>query len=300
MYRFIITTIVLLLLAGVLMAQTAQDADEATPEEAEELSLEAIVAAISDSLMQQREQQVREEFGFSNRDKLADVAEILEIQNVAKWKSYLKLDPANEALDSMTLSNLGITPYQAVLAKQFSVYGFTELSFFSEISERESIPIKKLRELVGLKSLDKSKDHTSLQVLGVDPAHLDSLITDFHEQSVPYGLSLTLVGMLIVFGALLVTSIVVNQLQIVNKQPKAKSKAETVSTSKEDKGKPVPAPKMHDRNAVAAAIMALHIYETGIKEKKRLMLTFKRTPTNQWRASQVLEMPNRQLFRSRR
>ncbi len=286
----------LLLLAGVLMAQVNQATKDVTPEEAEELSLEAIIAAISDSLMQQREQDIRKEFGFSNRDKLAEVAEILEIQNVPRWKSYLKLDPANEALDSMTLSNLGITPYQAFLAKQFSIHGFTELSFFSEISERESVPIKKLRELVGLQSLDKSKDHTSLQVLGVDPAHLDSLITKFHDQSVPYGLSLTLVGMSITFSALFITSFVVSQLRIVNKKPKTEETPLVI----DHKGKLVADKKIQDRNAVAAAIMALHIYETGIKEKKKMMLTFKRTPTNQWRASQVLEMPNRELFRFRR
>ncbi|HAN40957.1 MAG TPA: hypothetical protein DCQ12_03440 [Candidatus Cloacimonas sp.] len=296
MSRYIITTIILLLLAGVLMAQPAQAESGVTPEEAEELSLEAIVAAISDSLMQQREQEVREEFGFGPRDRLADVAEILEVQNVAKWKSYLKLDPANEALDSITLSNLGITPYQAVLAEQFSIHGFTELSYFSEISERESVPIKKLRELVGLSSLDKRQDNTSLQVLGVDPAHLDSLITEFHEESVPYGLSLTLVGMLIVFSALLVTSIVVSQLRIVNKKPKTEEMPMVI----DQKGKLVAERKTQDRNEVAAAIMALHMYETGIKERRKMMLTIKRTPTNQWRTSQVLEMPNRELFRFRR
>lgn len=294
MYRFIITTIVLLLLAGVLMAQGAPD------EEIEELSLEELVAAISDSLLQQRELEIREEFGFTNRDKLADVAEILEIQDVAKWKKYLKLEPANEALDSMSLSNLGITPYQALLARQYSVFGFTELSTFAEISERECMPIKIMREKLGLNSQDNSHDHSSLQAMGVRPAAMDSLITEFNDNSIPYGLSLTLVGMTVTFAALFVTSIVVNQLQIVNKKPKAKAKTEEVATATEGKAKPVPAPKMHDRNAVAAAIMALHIYETGIKEKKKLMLTFKRTPTNQWRASQVLEMPNRQLFRSRR
>ena len=80
MSRYIITTIVLLLLAGVLMAQVNQATKDVTPEEAEELSLEAIIAAISDSLMQQREQDIRKEFGFSNRDKLAEVAEILKFR----------------------------------------------------------------------------------------------------------------------------------------------------------------------------------------------------------------------------
>lgn len=298
MSRYIIITIVLLLLAGVLMAEPAQAEPEVAPEEVEELNLEAIFAATPDTLWDKREQEVIEEYGFGNRNKLIEVAVILEVDNVAKWKRYLKLEPENEALDDMSLSNLGITPYQAVLAKQFSIYGFTELSHFSEISERESVPIKKLRELVGLKSLDKSKDHTSLQVLGIEPAHLDSLITEFHEQSIPYGLSLTLVGMSITFTALFITSFVVSRLQIVNRKPKDEVEEAPVET--DTKIQPVAKKKIQDRNEVAAAIMALYIYETGIKERRKMMLTFKRTPTNQWRASQVLEMPNRELSRLRR
>ena len=294
MYRFIIITILLLLLAGVLMAQETPD------EEVEEISLEELVAAISDSLLQQREQEIREEFGYSNRDKLADVAEILGVgpEDMAKWKTYLKLEPGNEALNSMTLLNLGITPYQALLATQYVDYGFTELSTFAEISERKSMPIKIMREKLGLSSQDKTHDNSSLQALKIRPAAVDSLITRFKNNALPYGLSLTLVGMTITFAALLITSIVVNQLQMVNRNPKAKK--EEAVTATDSKSKPVAVKRMHDRNAVAAAIMALHIYETGIKEKKKQMLTFKRTPTNQWRASQVLEMPNRQLFRSRR
>jgi len=297
MSRYIITTIILLLLAGVLMAQPAQPTPEEL-EEIEELSLEELVAAISDSLLEKRELEIREEFGFTNKDKLGDVARILEIEDVPKWKRYLKLEPENEALNSMSLSNLGITPYQALLARQYSIYGFTELSTFSEISERECLPIKIMREKLGLNSQDKSCDNYSLQAMGVSPAAVDSMITEFNDNSVPYGFSLTLVGMTITFSALFITSFVVSQLQIVNK--KRKPKEEEATEEIEQKAKPVETKRIQDRNEVAAAIMALHMYETGIKERRKMMLTIKRTPTNQWRASQVLEMPNRELFRFRR
>lgn len=279
------------------MAQPAQPTPEEL-EEIEELSLEELVAAISDSLLEKRELEIREEFGFTNKDKLGDVARILEIEDVPKWKRYLKLEPENEALNSMSLSNLGITPYQALLARQHSIYGFTELSTFSEISERECLPIKIMREKLGLNSQDKSCDNYSLQAMGVSPAAVDSMITEFNDNSVPYGFSLTLVGMTITFSALFITSFVVSQLQIVNK--KRKPKEEEATEEIEQKAKPVETKRIQDRNEVAAAIMALHMYETGIKERRKMMLTIKRTPTNQWRTSQVLEMPNRELFRFRR
>lgn len=298
MSRYIIITIMLLLLAGVLLAQPAQAEPEVDPEELEELNLEAIQAATPDTLWDKREQEVIEEYGFSDRNKLIEVAVLLEIDNVAKWKRYLKLEPENEALDEMSLNKLGITPYQALLARQYSIYGFTEHSTFAEISERECLPIKIMREKLGLNSQDKSYDNYSLQAMGVSPAAVDSLITEFNDNSVPYGFSLTLVGMTITFAALFITSFVVSRLQIVNRKPKDEVEEAPVET--DPKIQPVAKKKIQDRNEVAAAIMALHIYETGIKERRKMMLTFKRTPTNQWRASQVLEMPNRELSRLRR
>jgi Na+-transporting methylmalonyl-CoA/oxaloacetate decarboxylase gamma subunit len=288
----------LLLLAGVLLAQPAQAEPEVDLEELEELNLEAIQAATPDTLWDKREQEVIEEYGFSNRNKLIEVAVLLEIDNVAKWKRYLKLEPENEALDEMSLSKLGITPYQALLARQYSIYGFTEHSTFAEISERECLPIKIMREKLGLNSQDKSYDNYSLQAMGIRPAAVDSLITEFNDNSVPYGFSLTLVGMTITFAALFITSFVVSRLQIVNRKPK--DEVEEAPAETDPKIQPVAKKKIQDRNEVAAAIMALHMYETGIKERRKMMLTFKRTPTNQWRASQVLEMPNRELSRLRR
>jgi hypothetical protein len=66
------------------------------------------------------------------------------------------------------------------------------------------------------------------------------------------------------------------------------------------KGKLVSKPGDLDRNLIAAAITALHLYKQGIEERRRLLLTFKRTPTNQWRASAILNMPNRTILRQRR
>ena len=287
MYRIIFLALLLSFCLCWLQAQEV---------ETEELSLEASIAAISDSLLNQRELEVRKEYGFTDKDELIVVAELLEIKDIPKWKSYLKIEVANKALESMSLNKLGITPYQALLAKHYSIYGFTELSSFVEISDRLNIPIKKLREMAGLKSLDKSKDNTSLQALEIDPATVNEMIEKFRKESLPYSLSLTLVGMLIVFGALLFTSIIISQLSVVNKKTKMEERALVIDRS----GKLIKNPIIQDHNAVAAAIIALHIYETGIKEKRKLMLTFKRTPTNQWRASQVLEMPNKEIFRARR
>ncbi len=287
MSRYLLILFVTLLMVTGLQAQAQESGG---------LELQSSMAAASDSLVKQRELEVRSEFGFSETDQLDEVAKLLEIKDLDRWKSYLGLEPANKVLDNMNLRKLGITPYKALLAKQFSIYGFTELTTLAELASLKNIPIKKLRNLVGIASLERATDGFSLQALELDPARMDSLATEFDKATLPYGISVTLVGMLIVFTALLVTSIIIGQLMHVNKKPKMEDRHLVIDRS----GKLVSGHHQIDPNVVAAAITALHLYETGIQERRRLLLTFKRTPTNQWRASQVLEMPNRELFRSRR
>jgi len=287
MSRNILILLVPLLMISGLHAQT----QEATAQD-----LQSSIAAASDSLVKQRELEVRSEYGFSETDQLDEVAKLLGIKDLARWKSYLGIEPANKVLDKMSLRKLGITPYKALLAKQFSIYGFTELTTMLELASLRNVPIKKLRNLVGINSLERGKDGFSMQALELDPAHMDSLTQQFNQGTLPYGLSVTAVGMLIVFSALLITSIIIGQLMRVNKKPRLEDRHLVIDRS----GKLVSGHHNIDPDVVAAAITALHLYKTAIQERRRLLLTFKRTPTNQWRASQVLEMPNRELFRSRR
>lgn len=262
----------------------------------EQSDLQSSIAAVSDSLIRQRELEVRSEYGFSDADQLGEVATLLNIKHLDRWKSYLNIEPANKVLDRMSLRKLGITPYRALLAQQYSIYGFTELTTLSELAALKNIPIKKLRTMVAIPSLDRSKDAFSLQALELTPARADSLTQQFTDATLPYGMSVTIVGVLIVFSALLITSIIIGQLVHVNKKPKLEDRHLVIDRS----GKLKSHGQHIDPNVIAAAITALHLYQQNIQERRKLMLTFKRTPTNQWRASQVLEMPNRELFRSRR
>lgn len=247
-------------------------------------------------LLEQREKDLQDEYGYRDTDTLKEVAKALNVSDIVKWKQYLNVEPDNPNLDNSSLRKLDITRYRAFLAKQYSDYDFTEISTLTEISAVNSVPIKKLRTLLGLPSLSKSRDGSSLQALGLDIASVDSLIAEFKHDVLPYGLSVTLVGMLVVFIALFITSIIISQLIHLNKKPKTEDKRLVIDS----RGKLIVAPDHLSNNLIAAAITALHIYKTSIEERRRLALTFKRTPTNQWRASGVIDMPNRELFRSRR
>lgn len=266
------------------------------PEQQSPAEMSLQLQALSDSLLQLREKEISTQFGFRNTDKLNDVAKKLEVENIEQWKRFLELEPGNKALDNMSWNELGISPYRALLARQYSIFGFTELSTLSEVAELKRLPIKKLRQHLGLDPLSRSRDRLSLQALETDPEAVVEFAREFNADRLSYGFSVTGVGMLVVFSALLLTSIIISQLKRVNHKADAKDQTIVIGHN----GKVISRPKDMNQNLIAAAITALHLYKHGIEERRRLLLTFRRTPTNQWRASGMLDMPNRVNLRQRR
>lgn len=278
--------IILLLIAGVCLA--AQEIDLSEIEGFEN------IAALIDSLSQAREQSIFAEYGFRDTDILSYAAEKLEIEpeNYNKWKAALGLEPANKTLDNMPLRRLEITPYRALLAKQTLHYGYNELSTLVEISESLVFPIKRLKRELDLDPLDKKYNNRSIQSLNVSVDRIQQIENEFQENYLKYGASLTLVGMLVVFFALLITSLIISQFVHLNrtKSPKA---TPTIKIAPD--GKVKSAPKTLSQGVIVAAIAALHIHQEEIEAKRRMVITFRRTPANQWRASSMLNMPNKDL-----
>ena len=259
--------------------------------------IDPIEQTIYDSLALVREKEILSEYGFRDTATLAEVAEKLQIKDIASWKKYLGLEPYNEKLDKMSLRKLGITPYKALLAKQYSVYGFTELSTLDEVASVLNMPIKKIKQKIGLEKPNSQQwDSYSLQSLNVTPEDIIKIEQEFNEQSMNYGLNVTLVGMLTVFTALLITSIIVGQLNLLNRPPKKEKADLKISPG----GKVRAASATLNQNVIAALVTAVMLHEQTLEDQRKIALTFKRTPTNQWRANAMLNMPNREMNNRRR
>jgi len=254
-------------------------------------------SGIADSTMVQREKEIKSEYGFEETDKVSEVFQKLEIKDSARWKTYLGFEVDNRAIDSMTLGQLGITPYKALLAKQYSIYGFTELSTLAEVGVSLSMPIKKLKMMLGIAKPNSPKyDNSSLQTLDITPERVQQVADEFKAHTLEYGFSITGVGMSIVFLALLITSLIVGQLKHLNREKKAKAAELKLSPG----GKVLAASATLNQDIIVALITTLHIHQQSIEEKRKLALTYRRTPANQWRASSFLRMPNREITLTRK
>lgn len=282
--RKLLILIALSLMLGGLFAQAPAPAAVASP-------------AISDSLAEQKKLEILDEYGIRETSTLLETAKILELENIQRFKHLLNLEESNDKLDSRTLRQLGITPYEAFLASQKINYGFSELNNLTEVAAVLHIPIKKLKSMLGepIDPLTKEHDLRSLQSLNLSPERLMEIKDEFEQDRVPYGFSLTLVGMLVVFSALLITSIVIAQLRHLQAEKKKDLPVIKVSAT----GKVIKAPSGVSSDIIVAAVSALYIYEYTIKERRRIQLTFNRSKTNQWRSSAILSMPNREFTRKR-
>ena len=285
-------TIFSLLLLALCLALTAQEVEQPSFED-----LQLQIQAMSDSLLKLRESEVVSAYGFKETDKLTDVAAKLEISDLEHWKEYLGIEPKNEVLDKMSLRKLGITPFRAFLAQQYSIHGFTELSTLSELAAIKSVPVKKLRAWAGLSSSDKRFDNNSLQALGKTPAELEEFVGKFRSEMLNYGLTITVFGVLVVFFALSITALVISQLKRLNKEPKKKQEQVIVA---DKQGKVISHPQDLNMDIIAAAITALHMHKQNIEDRRRLLLTFRRQRADQWHSSAVLSMPNLRFLRKRR
>lgn len=252
--------------------------------------------AAADSIALVREQEIASEFGFRDSNTLQDVAQKLKISNIKDWKQALNLESENLALDAMTLRKLGITPYRAFLAKQSVLYGYNERSTLSEVSATLNMPIQKLKLMLGYDDpLNKYPDRMSLQALEIDLDTIREISIDFNDNITGYAGSVMMVGMLVVFSALILISLIIGQLVHINKKKKS-PKTITLNPA----GKVKAAPKTISSNVIVAAITALHLHKMDLEERRKMVLTFRRTPTNQWKASAVLAMPNREMNSLRR
>lgn len=258
--------------------------------------LSSAAQASADSLTLAREREIISEYGFRDTNTLSNVADRLDISDLKRWKAALGLEPQNQVLDNMTLRKLGITPYRALLAQQTVIYGYNELNSLSEVAATLNIPLKKFKAILGnADPLDKSWDNLSLQALGIELETVKAVNEEFKDNLNSYGGSVLLVGMLVVFSALILTSLIISQLVHLNREKKTRGVIKLSAS-----GQLKSAPGTTSSNVIVALVTALHMHKMDIEERRKMVLTFRRTPTNQWRASAVLSMPNREISSVRR
>jgi len=171
--------------------------------------------------------------------------------------------------------NMPIKKLKFLLAEELEAYG--------EINE----------EFKGYKTQNRVWDNIPLHELNIDPQTVADKFEIFTDETLDFGYSITLVGILVVFFSLLLISILIAQFQHIDKiEEGKKKKVEKRSTVQTSVGKITANETDISSNAIVAVIAALHRHKMIVEERRKTQLTFSRTPVNMWRASGKMEMPN--------
>jgi len=165
---------------------------------------------------------------------------------------------------------------------------FSPQTSLIQLSAQTGIPVKKLKNIMNLKS--ETDNSATLQDLKIDENTVEKTIAEFSKQKHSYYSGIVVIGMLIVFVSLITIGFVIKQLQHLHLWEKWKKKRQF--TSKRE----ITAETEMGGDAIVAAITAIYFHEREVEQQNRLLLTWKRTPVNMWKAISRAEKPNELYF----
>ncbi len=230
-------------------------------------------------------------FGFSEDNTLAEVSSIVNI-SVDSLVTQFKLSKKDKKIASRRLKNLRLDPENIVLFRDTIKYGFNHNFSLFEISKKLNIPIKKLLEYLDLNIQDKTNYNKSLLELHISTQEIDIINKKFIENKPEFGAILTIIGMLVVFCALIITALVISQMAHFNKKTKVIPATSSVQTPVGT----ITTKKKEDLSsaAIVAVITAIHMRMHELDEESKIMLTWKRANISMWQATGKVQFPNSQ------
>ena len=145
-------------------------------------------------------------YGISENNTIKQVAEIVDI-SVDDLKKHFKIDPRISNSQNRTLKSFQIDPEKVIIFKDDTQYGFNHNYTLFDICDKLDIPKKKMLEYLGLGIQDQTNYTKRLHELGKTPADIIKINEQFWRHTRVCCI-LTILGMLVVFAALFVTSII--------------------------------------------------------------------------------------------
>ncbi len=177
------------------------------------------------------------------------------------------------------------------------------------VADSINMPVKKLKsmlaselsqygqdnpEFANYQTQNRKWDDLSLSELKIAPATVAEKFEEFTRETLPFGYSVTLVGIIVVFTSLLLISVLIAQFQHIEKTKDIKVKNKKANKTVDTPIGKITGPESAiSSNAIVAVIAALHKHKQSVEERVKIQMTFSRTPVNMWSASAKMEMPNR-------
>jgi Na+-transporting methylmalonyl-CoA/oxaloacetate decarboxylase gamma subunit len=157
------------------------------------------------------------------------------------------------------------------------------LANIGQLAANHHVPVKKLIQEL---NLPMGTAYTTMpKDVHLSHEQVQAAIQNFQDHRMNFGGILTLLGMSVVFAALAITATILSQFHRFNRENKP------VKPVQKEVVKP-----MRGDDAYVAAMVALYMHNQEIRERNKLLLTWRRAPVSMWKASAIVEMPNREYY----
>ncbi|MCL2065305.1 MAG: OadG family protein [Candidatus Cloacimonetes bacterium] len=202
---------------------------------------------------------------------------------------YFRINTRDPRILESSLTSQGITVYQVYQLYSLDKFGFTDDSTILEVSQRFNIPFKKLANYLELNPQDLGNRAMTIQESGYEAMDMIQYLERFQHERLNYISTLTVLGMLVVFSALILVALVVSHLTIFEPKKLAPIKIATpvgtISTQQNE--------FTNLEDSICAVVAAVHRFKSEIAIDHKILLTYRRIDVSMWSASGKTEMPNK-------
>ena len=233
------------------------------------------------------------EYALDTNMTVQDVTEKMGIPS-ERFKSFFKLNPRDTRVDTSTLASNNIFLDDVYQLYFLDKYGFNDFTTLLDVSLVLEIPYKKLAGYLNLDQQDIRNRSRNVRDLGLESFDILIYREMFKKDSMNYISTLTLIGIFVVFLALVIVATLVSKLTVFNT-----TKKDAVTVKKIDNMNIIAAEKassefLNYEDAIVAIVAAIHRFKSEIANDHKILLTYRRIDVSMWQASGKIETPNRQ------
>jgi hypothetical protein len=207
---------------------------------------------------------------------------------VSKIKeSLLPTIRIDENIDNRNLISLNLSLddiYQLYLTEK---YEYNDFSKIGDVAKIIDVPYSKLATYLNLDPQNQANRLLTIRDIRRETLDLNDIKQDFDNDKLIHSSYLMVLCMIVIFIALLLTSIIISQLVLISRKTSEADPASIISKV----GRIITDKSEHlHGNAIVAVIATIEKLKADTVTESRIMMTFRRTQVNMWHASGKVEM----------
>ena len=242
---------------------------------------------------------MHELFALESSMSIQYVSEMMAIP-LNRFISYFRINMRDPRILESSLESQHITVDQVYQLYCIDIYGYNDDSTLYEVSQLFHIPFKRFAGYLGVDPQDARNRSMTVRESGHETLDMFQYNERFKHETLNFNSTLIVMGMFVVFTAMLIISLIISKLTVFEKKTKEIVKIATtpIGTIKTESTEHLALINLED--CVCAIVAAVHRFKSEVASDHKILLTYRRIDVSMWQASGKVEMPNKHFDMMRR